>query len=78
MADAATLGNQIGGFLGGIFSPVAQIGKDLAGTTKTTETTGQAESDAASKRTATIVISILGVITLVIVGYYLLKNKSAA
>jgi len=72
----ANAGTQIGEFLGGIFSPLAQVGKDLAGTTKTTETTGQAESAASTKRTATIVIAVLGVITLVVVAYFLTKKQS--
>lgn len=70
------VGTQIGEFLGGVFSPIAQIGKDIAGTTKTTETTGQAESAAATKRTATIVIAVLGVVTLIAVAYFLIKKQS--
>lgn len=77
MAENKNVGGQIGEFLGGLFSPIAAIGKDLAGTTTVTETAGQAESAAATKRTATIVIAVLGVITLVMVGYFLLKNKTA-
>lgn len=71
------IGGQIGEFLGGIFNPLAQVGNTLAGTTKVTETTGAAESAQASRRTATIIIAVMGVITLVAVAYYLFKNKAS-
>lgn len=73
---ATNAGAGIGGFFGNLFGGISAPVKNLLGETKTTETIGQSEQAAANKRTATIVIAVLGIITLITVGYFLIKNKS--
>lgn len=69
MANNLTdVGNDIGGFLGGLLNPVI-------GTTKTTETQAPSEAITESKRTGTIVIAVLAVVTLAVVAYLLIKKS---
>lgn len=69
--SATSVGQDIGGFLGGILSPVI-------GQTTTVENVAPSASAVSTKKTGTIVIAILAVVTVIIVGYLLLKNKTTA
>jgi len=69
---AQDVGSQIGNFLtNGLIMPF----NNLLGTTTETETPSDAESKADMKRTGLIVISVLGVIVLIVIGYFIIKSN---
>lgn len=63
---ATDIGNQIGGFVGGILNPI--VGKTI-----TTETASPSDS---GMKTGTIVIAVLAVGTLAFVVYLLTKKST--
>lgn len=78
MADTVggAVGSNIGDFLGGILSPVAGAINPLLGKSSTEKTTGADEATIASRRTMTIVIAALAILTLGVVAWALFKNKA--
>lgn len=66
MSDFTNVGNEIGGFLGGMFNPI------LGGTTTTTTTKPTDES----KKSNSIVIIVAVALIVVVVGYFALKPKN--
>lgn len=67
-------GQGVSTFLSSFLNPVSSAVNNTLGTSTTTVTEGPKNSNS---KTGTIVIAIVAVITLMVIGYVLLKKKAA-
>jgi len=69
-------GEKINNFLGGILNPITGAFNNVVGTTTTSTTTSADATQKSNSKTGLIIVATLGVITLVVIGVLIFKNKN--
>lgn len=70
------IGDQIGSLMNGVLNPIGGVLNNVIGTTNTTTTTGADPNKSNNSKTGLIIVSVLGVITLIIISVLIFKKQN--
>lgn len=74
--NTQNIGQGINDILGGLLNPIVGTGNALLGSTQTVETKNIDPNAASNRKTAILVVTVLGVIVIITIGVMMFKKSS--